>query len=387
MHLPFARRTLPASGKRRGTMVVLAAICMIMAMAMVAFSVDIGYIATAKAQLQNASDAAALGGGLELYSGLGPNTTSYNVVASTARQAAITVAAANPAAGSPSVYVPAGDIELGNRTWNATGGHTDSWNTTPYNLIKVTAHRDREGSSYNDGPITTFFARVLGRETVEISAESKVVLHAAAGFRIDASSTSTADILPIAYDLPSWEAYLAGGGTGDTYKWTGSAVTSGSGDGIKEFDLYPYGNQSLTSGNRGTVDLGSPNNSTNDLKRQILYGLNAYDLSFFNGEIRTDTGPLTLNGDTGISAGIKDPLTQIIGKTRSIPIFTSVVGPGNNAQYTIVKFVGIRIMHVQLTGGNKKLVVQPAPVVDPTAIPATTNSGYDYVFVPPRLTN
>ena len=62
------------------------------------------------------------------------------------------------------------------------------------------------------------------------------------------------------------------------------------------------------------------------------------------------SGVLHLNGDTGISAGVKDELASIIGQPRIIPIFSSVVGPGNNADYTIVKFVGVRILAVKLTG-------------------------------------
>ena len=388
MHFPFSRTASKAANdNRRGTILVLSAICMIMVMAMVAFSVDLGYIATAKAQLQNASDAAALGGALELYGGLGPGTNSYETVANTARTAATTVAASNPAAGSPSVYVPSGDIQLGRRVWDENGSYTDSWNTAPYNLIKVEAHRDRTGSSYNDGPISTFFARVLGHSEVEISAETKVVVHAAAGFRVSETSSSTANILPITYDLESWNAILAGsGGTGDNYCWTGSGVTGGS-DGINEFDLYPTSNNTLPSGNRGTLDLGTGDNSTSDLIRQIYYGMNGSDMAVFNGELEpTSAQPAVIDGDTGISAAIKDSLTNIVGQTRALPIFSNVAAPGDNCQYTIVKFVGVRVMFVRLTGGNKKLIVQPGPVMDATAIPATSSSSYDYVFLPPRLT-
>ncbi len=102
---------------------------------------------------------------------------------------------------------------------------------------------------------------------------------------------------------------------------------SGS-DGVLEMNIYPDANTSLPSGNRGTVDLGSPNNSTNDLKRQIQYGLNAYDLSFFpNNTIQLGSnGTLVLNGDTGISAGIEASLQSIIGQKRIMPIFTTVSG-------------------------------------------------------------
>ena len=100
-------------------------------------------------------------------------------------------------------------------------------------------------------------------------------------------------------------------------------------DGVPEVDIYPDANSNLPPGNRGTVDIGSPNNSTNDLKRQIVYGVNANDLAFFpNGVLKfNEQGFLYLNGDTGISAGIEASLKSIIGEVRAIPIFIDVSGP------------------------------------------------------------
>jgi hypothetical protein len=74
---------------------------------------------------------------------------------------------------------------------------------------------------------------------------------------------------------------------------------------------------------------------------------------------------MTLNGDTGISAGVKDELASIINQTRMIPIFSHVSGNGNNATYTIVQWVGVRILKVKLTGSmsSKQVIVQRAPVV------------------------
>ena len=188
------------------------------------------------------------------------------------------------------------------------------------------------------------------------------------------------------FDLPSWEAKSNGSGSDNyAYNPTTKQVTSGS-DGIREIDLYPYGNQALTPGNRGTVCLGASNNSTATLNRQILYGLNANDLSYYpNNTLTCGTGTLSLKGNPGLSAGIKAALESIIGQTRAIPIFTEVTGQGNNTTYTIVKFVGIRILHVQLTGGNKVVVAQPALVSDGsmTVTPGVNNN--QYLFLPPRL--
>ena len=92
-------------------------------------------------------------------------------------------------------------------------------------------------------------------------------------------------------------------------------------------------------------------------------------MAYFGGKVQIPaSGLLALNGDTGLSAGIKDDLAAIIGQPRAIPIFRSVSGPGNNATYQICKFVGIRILFVRLTGSpsGKTVVVQPAPVFDGT---------------------
>jgi hypothetical protein len=104
-----------------------------------------------------------------------------------------------------------------------------------------------------------------------------------------------------------------------------------------------------------------------------VHGISPADLAFHGGKLELDeNNELELNGDTGISAGIKDELASIIGQTRIIPIFSEVEGPGNNAQYTIVKWVGVRIMEVKLTGpmNKKRVIVQPAKIITRGAIPA-----------------
>jgi hypothetical protein len=94
-----------------------------------------------------------------------------------------------------------------------------------------------------------------------------------------------------------------------------------------------------------------------------------------------------LNGDTGISAGIEASLQSIIGDIRAIPIFTQVSGPGNNANYTIVKFVGVRIMAVKLSGGptQRYLRVQPAAFMTRNGIRGNVPVTVDTVLSQPVL--
>ena len=141
-------------------------------------------------------------------------------------------------------------------------------------------------------------------------------------------------------------------------------------------------------GNRGTVDIGHSGNSTNDIKRQILEGISPSDLAHHGGKLEFDeNGVMILNGDTGISAAVKTQLNIVKGKPRIIPIFVDAAGNGNNANYTINRFVGIRIMDVKLTGSmkSKRVVVQPAIVSSLGAIQTTETSHTSFIFSPVGL--
>ena len=131
------------------------------------------------------------------------------------------------------------------------------------------------------------------------------------------------------------------------------------------------------------VDMGGANNSTNDIARQIVEGISADDMTAIGKPLTFENGSFTLNGDTGISAGVKDELASIVGQTRIIPIFSEVNGPGNNAQFTIVRFCGVRILACKLTGprSQKHVTCQPAPVFSKGIVPGTAITGQsDFVY-------
>jgi Flp pilus assembly protein TadG len=385
------RKPREKRAKRRGAIFALTAALLIVIFAFTAFTVDVGYIALARGQLQNAADAAAKAAAAELPAamGKGPILTSDQASA-LGRQAAVDMAAANRAGDRDAIFADgARDVRLGRVVWDAAGQTWQkNWGATPYNMAEVTLQRNSASGSSADGALPLFFAPVIGHNTANLSVKATAAFLPGVGFRVRPGSGMTVGILPIALDIETWENLMDGVG-GDNYRYNADngTVSAGS-DGVLEVNLYPTGSNLMPPGNRGTVDLGSPNNSTADLTRQIRYGLNEFDLSFFpNGEIRTDNGPLAINGDTGLSAGIKDDLEAIKGQPRAIPIFTSVSGPGNNATYTVVKFVGIRILYVKLTGSpsQKSVVVQPAPFVEPSVISGSTVEAVDSYFSPVSL--
>lgn len=379
--------------RRQGGVLVLSVGVLILVFAFAAFAIDIGYITTARAQLQKSADAAALAATIEMYDGWGKGATmTAQEVAAAVRQAAVEVAAANEAAGLPGTFIdPNRDVRLGRLQWNPG---TESWEKhwgVPeppynYNLVEVTTRRDQAGSQQGDRSLRLFLARIIGSSEANVRTTATSALLPALGLRTVPGKNLM--ILPFALDLPTWNALIHDNVGDDEFSFdpeTGT-VSPGS-DGVREVSLFPYGNHDLPPGNRGTVNIGTSNNSTNTLRRQILEGLNDDDLAFYGGEFRYDDLPMELNGNTGISAGMKEALDQIVGQTRLIPIFSDVSGPGNNAMFTIVKFVPVRVLYARLTGSpsSKRVVIQPAPYVDATVIAGEEVITEETIFAPASL--
>ena len=370
---------------RQGAIAVLAAILSIVFVGMIAFCVDLGYVLSAKEELQRSADATAMATcwefGQKLSQGYGASDASQ-----LARATAVQYASLNPVTGNGMVVDsntsndPAGDVVFGYISdFTNSGSALQTGTPANYNAVRVSMVKN---SSAN-GEVPYFFARVFGLSGQTLRTEATAaIVRDMRGFQAPADG-SNLDLLPFALDLDTW-TNLINGNSSDNYCWNSqtSQIECGA-DGKVEVNLYPQGTGS--PGNRGTVDIGGSNNSTCDIARQILDGISAQDLVDLGKPLEFDaSGPLGLNGDTGISAGVKDELAAIKGQPRIIPVFESVSGNGNNAQYSIVKWQGIRIMAVKLTGSmsQKHVTIQVAPVLAKGVVPSTTTGTSDYVYSP-----
>ncbi len=138
---------------RRGAVLVLAAIMMVMLLGMVAFAVDIGNLCVAKTQTQAVADAAALAGAR----GLGVSPAQVQTLA-------LTAANENLANGQ-AIVLQDTDVVLG--TWN-----TSTLSFTPLtgsaqstaNACQVTVPL----TSANGNPVNLFFAPVWGDKTANV---------------------------------------------------------------------------------------------------------------------------------------------------------------------------------------------------------------------------
>ncbi|MCA9197718.1 MAG: hypothetical protein KDA87_09280 [Planctomycetales bacterium] len=363
--------------RRRGNVLVVACLLIFVIVSFTALVVDLGYIHNAKVELQRSADAAALAACWELGdSSAQAGITSQAMLAS--RQEAQNYATVNEICKAATTLGQA-DVEFGTvNNFSLTPVSFDTSDPSKFNAVRVRIRRD--GDLNEDVPF--FFGKVWGTDGKAMTAEATAAMvRDIRGFKIPEDG-SNLNILPFALDEYSWVQLLAGSGS-DNWHWNpdNKSISSGS-DGTLEVNLYPQGTGS--PGNCGTVDIGGSNNSTNDIARQILTGISASDMNAMGGTLEFDAnGELILNGDTGISAGVKDELASIVGETRIIPIFSQVQGPGNNADYTIVQWAGVRIMAVKLTGSKKSkyLMVQPAPCVTQGIIPGDGTGGTtEYVY-------
>jgi len=386
--------------RRRGAVLVFTAALLIVLLGITALAIDYGYILVIRAELQAAADAAALAGAGSLRDdALLTDAGSMSDTIYQARSQAVYFTQLNTAPRGTVLIdrndgnSPDGDVVVGalsdpaDLTQSLALGDSDAFNT-----VKVTIRR----SDATGNPVTLFFGPLLGLNTADVSASACATLvKGVSGFRVVGDSPN-AMILPFAVSEEYWNEVVTYGSGDDDYAHdseTGTVV-SGSDD-VRELVLFPldlFGGASggsLPSGNFGTVDIGDPNNSTAELCRQIAHGINADDMSYLGGSLEFGPdGTLHLNGDTGISAGCKDELASIIGQARTLPVFRSVSGTGDNADFEIVGFVGIRMLDVRLTGGpsQRRVVIQPAWISDPTGIADPSGQYSTFITMPVRLT-
>ena len=341
--------------QRRGVAAVFGLMLTVSLVALLAVTLDFAHVHVAETELRRSADAAAMAACWEMYDQQAAEQHSDYGIEGAATEAANVFAYSNTV-GQESPQFAYEDVELG------TYGVDQSWDTSAasaFNAVRVTLRR-QAGSN---GELPLFFGSITGRQTQSLQTTATAAMfHSIEGFYEPAESDETIDILPFALDLESWLAAVAGA-SDDEYANVNGSIQSGS-DGIFETNLYPKGTGA--PGNRGTVDIGGANNSTSDLSRQILHGISKQDFIALGHPLEFDgNGVLRLNGDTGISAGVKDELATLIGKKRIIPIYTSVSGNGNNAMFTIVRWEGVRILDVKLTGkmSGKRVMIQPAKVL------------------------
>jgi Flp pilus assembly protein TadG len=149
--------------KQRGSVSVLTVLMLPVMLAFAALAVDIAYFQVVRSELQNDADAAAMAGARYLYSG-GAVTPNWSAAA----QAAQSAIALNSAAGRglSQGTVQTGYWNMANSPWSLQSlPMVPTVNDAP--AVQVTVAK---ATGQNQGPVQTFFARILGIFTQPLQA-------------------------------------------------------------------------------------------------------------------------------------------------------------------------------------------------------------------------
>mgnify|MGYP000568356926 CR=1 FL=1 len=174
-----------ASGSERGAVLVLVAAAIVVLLGFAGLAIDVGHLMASRNEAQNVADAAALAGAGEL------GDQHYNkqdpINEGIVEDVVIEVSEANTIAGESMNLVAKEDIEIG--YWNtelhvfSSSPFSDSW-IEKKNAVRVTAKRSA------NAPISTFFMKVLGRDTFSVSAKATAALSGA-------SIAPEGDLIPV----------------------------------------------------------------------------------------------------------------------------------------------------------------------------------------------
>jgi len=159
-----------------GATAVLVAVVITVLIGIAAMAVDVGYVMATKNELQNVADAAALAGARQLgviYSGL-PYEQQVNYVLDVADRTKIentaTAVAQENKAGGKNIEIALNEIEIG--TWDQNRNPRFIAETNKPDAVRVAARRD----DVANGPITSFFARIFGRDNFSVFADATAAL-------------------------------------------------------------------------------------------------------------------------------------------------------------------------------------------------------------------
>jgi hypothetical protein len=291
--------------------------------------VDSGYVFSGRTDLQAAVDSAALAAL--------PFLLDHDYDGAT--NEAVAYAAANSALGTPVVLNGATDVEFGTWDWDT---RTFVLGGTEPNAVRVTARRTTGSPG---GPLPLFFGRFLGQDEAGVSAT-------AIGALDPRVKGLEGGLIPFTADI----GYIDADGDGEY-------------DIGRTIDFFPFRH---SPGNFGTLDFDAGSNPTPVLGGWIRYG---YDQPFV---IPPDPGYVDVEGDPGISDGIKDDVAARIGDVVVITVHSYLGGQGGTTQYRVTGLVAVRIIDAKLTGPLEDRFIQAEIVRD------AVGSGIPDPGVPPN---
>jgi hypothetical protein len=361
---------------RRGSLVMVVAMALLVIGCCLALVFDRLWLDTAQVELQAAAEASALAGAGQLATDDRLNPKSVDLI-TPAREAAKNLAAKNFAVGS-SVSLQDQDILIGTIQMDPDNGHAELVEDTDRPTTVVVKAARTKG---NGNPIALFFRDLTGRS----SGDAQAIAEASVDNRIigvQPNDGSPVPALPMSilhthHDprrLDTWQRQIEMRLGLDRYSVdpTTNEITAGP-DGIPEILLHTAAladsQDDSEKVNLLTVDVGNGLKESR-VAEQLKTGWTVEDLKSFGEEFRTDQGPQTLDVDAAMIGAIQDELQGLIGQTRICTLYTDHKSTSHTiGTASVVNLVAIRILAVEETGAQKlQITAQPAVIATRTAL-------------------
>lgn len=277
--------------ERSGQMMIFFVVILLLLFCVAVLAVDVGKLTVSKSTLQNASDAGSLSALLQHW-----RTRAAEGTRSEARvdgaQEAVRIASSN--------YSGVGVKPRFGR-WQ-DGTFTEVGTELPANAVMLDVFRNANAPG---GPVETFFAGMLGRNTIDQRTLS--VAH-----------FEHRGLMPFA-------------------AWEGNMVDPGQ-------TMIFYNDTEVAPGVFGTMNYDGGDNSASELKLWAEEG--------YRGVIYIDPaqGYLWVEGSTGLKSALSNPIGQHIktGDTVVGCIYREVTGKASNAQFKLVGFFSMVIVEQKL---------------------------------------
>lgn len=354
------------SSKRPGFILVLTAVAGILMLGCIVLAVDVGQLYVTRAELQRAADAAALAGASGYFTDPGliqdvPKLTK--VIHDRAEQFSL----CNETLRSETAIDP-DDMILGTSDLDEPRADMDTSGSRRLNAVQITVRRTP--GSVNGG-VPFYFAGILGLPEGGVTAKATAAVDDRfAGYRILEKNGPL--LLPFTKQVDDYEALVLTGSDRFSYDDGVQPV----GDGVREVNIYPTkgkGGDEEASGNFGILNFRGHNATA--MADVIRTGVTAEDLISSIGESELhytdDAGePVThdISGTPGLKVTLQDPLRAHLGKIVGFFVHSQSFGNGSHVVYRNVGIRFGRVMEVELTGNEKRLVIQPAAVTSETVI-------------------
>ena len=368
---------------RKGVVVVMVAVLLVVLLGCAALAIDIGYLYVARTELQRTADAAAMAGAQGLGRGSDEPSGEF-LYAEDVYSQAEAYALSNKVAHEGVVLNRDSDIIIGYLA--DVHDRSASIQIVPLdqaNAVQVIARR----TSDNGGTIPLFFASIFGINSSAVGASAVAVLDDRF-YAFAPKQLGGVGAVPFAVDQEDWNDQIEMGNGPDEYSFDSDMRDIlVAPDGINEIKLFAEklgpseAEENDGAGNFGVLHIGSGSLGTSTIVNQINNGISGDDFVSMTGERmikfynQVSDAPVVYNavsydisGDPGLKTGMENAMEAKIGKVVGFFIHDGVVQTGSNATFNIVGMRFGRVMSVELHGGDKAIIIQPVPYYGPDII-------------------